>query len=359
MQNSLKFFMAGDVMLGRLVDQIFPVHNHEPEEHLHAMHLIKHKNAEILNKITRLGHKFVWGDHLAAIQQCDVRIINLETSVTSNPERWPNKAFNYRMHPANLQCLKEANIDYCCLANNHTLDYGVKGMFDTIDSLNQSGVLWAGVGHNIDQAMKPAILNKNGVRIAFYSFADHPSMWASTSTSPGINYIDVDSYKPRDIERISHQFHQDRQQFRPDITIVSLHWGSNYCWHPPIPFQRFAHELIDSCGVDLIHGHSAHHIQGFEIYKGKPILYGCGDFIDDYAVDAEYRNNLGMAYYLNYDINKRKFTTMKLVPSKITLFSANKVQPNTEEYHWLSAKMTELCKPFGTRVELNTEFSIQ
>ena len=59
-----------------------------------------------------------------------------------------------------------------------------------------------------------------------------------------------------------------------------------------------AHYLIDDCGIDLIHGHSSHHIQGVETYKGKLIIYGCGDFVDDYALTPTYRNDLSAVWYV-------------------------------------------------------------
>ena len=74
-----------------------------------------------------------------------------------------------------------------------------------------------------------------------------------------------------------------------DFVLFSFHWGPNYQWYPNFKIRRLAWKLIDM-GVDLIHGHSSHHVQGIEIYKGKPIFYGMGDFLDDYAVDATFRN---------------------------------------------------------------------
>ena len=72
---------------------------------------------------------------------------------------------------------------------------------------------------------------------------------------------------------------------------------------PQGDIRRLARTLID-LGVDLVHGHSSHHIQGIELYKGKPIFYGCGDFVDDYAVDTKYRNDLGFLFRLEYEVDE-------------------------------------------------------
>jgi poly-gamma-glutamate synthesis protein (capsule biosynthesis protein) len=67
-----------------------------------------------------------------------------------------------------------------------------------------------------------------------------------------------------------------------DIVVVSIHWGPNWGYHVPSSHRRFARALIDRAGVHVIHGHSSHHPLGIEVYRNRPILYGCGDLINDY-----------------------------------------------------------------------------
>jgi len=126
-----------------------------------------------------------------------------------------------------------------------------------------------------------------------------------------------------------------------------LHWGGNYCWIPSKEKQEFAHQLVDDCGVDIIHGHSSHHIQGIEIYKGKPIIYGCGDFIDDYAVSEEYRNDLGFAYFVDWDFESKSVQKIELIPTKVELCAVSK-NVNVSDREWLIQHMTKLCKYFET-----------
>lgn len=348
--ESIKLCLLGDVMLGRLVDQIFPTHVQDAEEFEHAMKLIKYRDHSRLEETKRAGYKYPWGNMLPYILQADLRIINLETSVTTHSEKWPNKAFNYRMHPDNLKILTEASIEYCSLANNHTLDYKEKGLMDTLSSLQLSGIRYAGAGINVKEASKPALLLCKGKTIGVFSFADHYSFWAATENKPGINFIDVEHYTAEDINRIKNFIRGSKQSHNIDIVVFSIHWGSNYCWIPPAKFQSFAHELIDCCEVDILHGHSAHHVQGIEIYREKPILYGCGDFIDDYAVDPTYRNDLGFAYFITLDLASKSLQKIELVPSQIELFRSKKLEKNTSDYLRLKTTMTALCQKFGSNL---------
>ena len=109
----------GDTMLGRLIDQMFATHVHEPEEAAIAQAFLK----------TRLGGnkhfspETPWGNTLPLLHSADLNLLNLETSVTTHSEKWPGKVFNYRMHPANIEALKAAKVHYAGLANNHTLDF--------------------------------------------------------------------------------------------------------------------------------------------------------------------------------------------------------------------------------------------
>lgn len=344
----------GDVMLGRLVDQIFPVHVNAPEDEGHARMLFNYRGNPEFHRAGRMPHRYVWDELIDDFQAVDVRIINLETSVTTHPKKWPDKAFNYRMHPENLKCLTEAQIDYVSLANNHTLDFEVQGMYDTMKALDEHGIRWAGVGRNLEEAMKPAVFTVKGTTLAAYSFSDHYDFWAAGPNKPGINFLDVDAYTTQDIARIKAHMDDTRRKTNVDIMLVSLHWGPNYSWSPSEEKQQFAKDLIDHCGVDIIHGHSAHHIQGIELYKGKPILYGCGDFVDDYAVTEQFRNDLGFAYFINWDKSSKSAKSIDLIPTKIELFQATKTMAPGEK-RWMASTMTRLCSKFGTKLEVRND----
>jgi len=105
--------------------------------------------------------------------------------------------------------------------------------------------------------------------MACFSFADHYSYWAATETTPGINYVNPSKVQESFYTDFLRRIERVKKEEGVQLVTVSLHWGSNYAWDPPKSFNNFAHNLVDKCGVDLIHGHSSHHIQGVEIYKKK------------------------------------------------------------------------------------------
>jgi poly-gamma-glutamate capsule biosynthesis protein CapA/YwtB (metallophosphatase superfamily) len=368
----VQFTLVGDTMLGRLVDQMFPTHiTDAPEDQAHAIYF-KAARPQIAENWKKRGYAFVWGDTINFFHNSDINIVNLETSVTTHSTKEP-KHFNYRMHPDNVRALTEAKIHYCSLANNHILDFREPGMFETMQRLTEAGIAWAGVGRNQEEAARPAFLHSKNTTIACISFSDHYEYWRAKESKPGLNYLDVEHFTPADVERISGQIlslknpkaKEKGHSEEVNVVVVSLHWGSNYAWIPPRNFRRFAHQLIDRClGDDLearkkrpsiiIHGHSAHHVQPLEVYKGMPIIYGCGDFVDDYAVDDEYRNDLGFVYRIRWDPTKKRWSHFYLHPTKIKNFSVSTQMP-TPEREWLLDTVQDLSKSFGTKFRLQKD----
>lgn len=164
--------VAGDTMLGRLVDLLQPAHviPDNEEEALYVKHL-----KDIFPDLKRVDSAYPFGNLLSIFQnESDVNIINLETAITTHPTKWPHKAFNYRMHPVNVAILQNARIDYCSLANNHVLDYGIQGLWDTMRSLARAGISYAGILSHIynalsSQSRKRRWTNKNGSVCPLYS----------------------------------------------------------------------------------------------------------------------------------------------------------------------------------------------
>jgi len=208
---------------------------------------------------------------------------------------------------------------------------------------------FAGIGKNLSEAQQPAIVTFDGIKMACFSFADHYSYWAATETTPGINYVNPSKVQESFYTDFLRKIERVKKEEGVQLVTVSLHWGSNYAWDPPKSFNNFAHNLVDKCGVDLIHGHSSHHVQCVEIYNKKVILYGCGDFIDDYAVDDDYRNDLGCAYQLLLDPATCTWTKLQIIPTKIQNFQVNKAE--FQERKWLINTMKKLSKKFGTNLE--------
>ncbi|KAL9056089.1 MAG: hypothetical protein Q9162_003151 [Coniocarpon cinnabarinum] len=297
MENgSYSINFAGDVMLGRLIDRLLPSHVDAPREAEHVKSFISSNPA-----LKQYGLPSPWGNTLPLFESSDLNIVNLETSVTASNKTWPEKMFNYRMHPDNIKSLHNAWIDYVSLANNHTLDFSEVGLRDTVETLKKASIRFAGVGLGAREATAPADLTmpsetkqhravgRRVHSIQIWSAADHPHEW---SNMPGFNLIDYSAETKSLLkEAITRGQHRD-----PSLKIFSVHWGPNYAWKPAREIRAMAHFLIDDCGIDIIHGHSSHHIQGVEKYHGKLIIYGCGDFIDDYALTPEYRNDISAVW---------------------------------------------------------------
>src|SRR6516225_5445421 len=115
-----------------------------------------------------VGAAYIWGEALPELARAapDVRLVNLETSITASDDYWRGKGINYRMHPGNIACLTAARIDVCALANNHVLDYGYDGLIDTLETLTHAGMKIAGAGRTLTEAQAPAIVTlASGARV--------------------------------------------------------------------------------------------------------------------------------------------------------------------------------------------------
>jgi len=122
---------------------------------------------------------------------------------------------------------------------------------------------------------------------------------------------------------------------------------------------RFAHGLIDAAGFDVVHGHSSHHPKAIEVYHNRPILYGCGDFINDYEGIGgyeEFRGELTLMYFPRLDVASGKLFEIKLMPLKISRFQLHRA--SREDAVWLSGILERESARFGTHVSLNDDNSL-
>ena len=352
-RNLVKVFLCGDVMTGRGIDQILPrpsdprIYERYAKSALDYVALAERKNGTIKRPA---GYDYTWGAALAELgrRRPDARIVNLETSITAHGEPSP-KGIHYRMSPANTPCLTAAHIDCCVLANNHVLDWGRAGCVDTLDTLSGAGIETAGAGRDAAEASSPAILPIASGRVVVFGFGSTssgiPPGWAATTTKAGVNLLPDLSDETAD--RIGGQVRGVRRE--NDIVIASIHWGSNWGYDIPSEHCRFAHRLIDRAGVDVIHGHSSHHPRGIEIHSGKPILYGCGDFINDYEGirgHERYRGDLVLMYFLTIDVATRRLVRLDMVPLQLERFRLRR--PSRKDMDWMRATLTRASRKLGT-----------
>lgn len=349
-------FLCGDVMTGRGIDQVLQHPNRpwiaEPsvQDAREYVELAEKLNGTIPR---RVGAAYIWGDAIAELERMspDVRIVNLETSVTSSEDRAP-KGINYRMHPANVTVLTAARIDVCVLANNHVLDYGKTGLLETLETLTRAGIKSCGAGKDVARAQRPAVVDlaAGGRTLVFAlgamsSGIDHGS--GATGDRPGVALLDDISEKTA--AEISARMARTRRQ--TDVVVTSIHWGSNWGHDVPEEHMRFARRLIDG-GVDVVHGHSSHHPRPIEVYRDRLILYGCGDFIDDYEGILGYehfRDDLVLMYFVSLKPD-RALDRLSMTPLQIRNFKLNRC--SLEDSWWLRESLDSVSEPFGAHVDL-------
>jgi poly-gamma-glutamate capsule biosynthesis protein CapA/YwtB (metallophosphatase superfamily) len=146
----------------------------------------------------------------------------------------------------------------------------------------------------------------------------------------------------------------DRLRQPGDVILVSIHWGSNWGYEVADAQQQFAHALIDDAGVSIVHGHSSHHPKGIEVYRDRLILYGCGDFLNDYeGIQGyeEYRGDLALMYFASVDSVSAAVTGLEIVPLQIRNFRL--VQPSSPDVEWLQQTLDRESRRFGVRVALD------
>ncbi len=362
MSNVITIFLCGDVMTGRGIDQVLPFSNdpriYEPylKNARKYVMIAEQKNGPLPDSI---GFEYVWGDALRIFGQVepDLKIINLETAITTSDEHWRGKRIHYRMHPKNIPLLTSAGIDFCSLANNHVLDWGYAGLHETLQVLDEAGIRHAGAGENLAEAQRPATFTGDGnTTFHIFSYGTRhsgiSSNWAAGPDQPGVNLLPNFSKDEVDSVQENIQHHSDLD----DIVIVSVHWGGNWGYEIPKEHRRFAHQLIDEMGVDIVHGHSSHHPKGIEVYKNKLILYGCGDFINDYEGIGgyeQYRDDLGLMYFPEIDPASGKLVRLQLIPTRMEKFRV--LQASEEDAVWLKDMFNREGKQLGTGAELTED----
>jgi poly-gamma-glutamate synthesis protein (capsule biosynthesis protein) len=140
-----------------------------------------------------------------------------------------------------------------------------------------------------------------------------------------------------------------------DVVIVSIHWGGNWGYEISRSEREFAHRLIEAGAADIVHGHSSHHPRAIEIHRDRPILYGCGDFLNDYegiSGHELFRSELALMVFPAFDAATGKLQRLALTPTRIGRFRVNFA--NKEEAAWLAAMLDREGRRLGTRVELET-----
>jgi poly-gamma-glutamate synthesis protein (capsule biosynthesis protein) len=232
------------------------------------------------------------------------------------------------------------------------LDWGQEGLLDTLDTLDRLHIRHSGAGRDRAEALRPAVLELGDRRIAVFSVgcadAGVSPRWSAREQRPGVHaLVDLGADSAR---RLRHAIEPWRQPHT--LVVLSLHWGPNWGFAIDAAHQRFAHQMIDDAGVDLVHGHSSHHVKGIEVHHGHLILYGCGDLLTDYegitGYEA-YRGDLGLMYFANID-DDNALVGLDMVPTRMHRFRIT--EADSQDTRWLATTLTRSGETLGTSVAL-------
>ncbi|MEN8159537.1 MAG: CapA family protein, partial [Myxococcota bacterium] len=175
-----------------------------------------------------------------------------------------------------------------------------------------------------------------------------PTAWAAAAERPGIALLP--DLSERSVETLAARV---RAAKRPgDVVVVSIHWGENWGYAIPQEQVRFAHALIDSAGVDVVFGHSSHHAKGIEVYRGKLVLYGAGDLINDYegiSGHEEFRPDLAVLYTATVEPSSGRLRELRMTPFQLKRLRLERA--SRADVRWLRGVLSREGEPLGTRVE--------
>lgn len=226
----------------------------------------------------------------------DAMMVNLENAVTRSTDSI-EKEFVFKMRPELLSILKTAKINLVNCANNHTADFGIEGILETMKYLDSAGIKYVGVGRNFREARKPVILEKNGIKIGFLGYGGVKDFIAMRNRA-GTN------------SRNEKLILEDIIRLRPDVdyVVVNLHWGEELATEPHETQISLAHKMIDN-GADLIVGHHPHVLQGIEKYNEKVIAYSLGNFI--FGGNSRARESETAVLKVNFS---KKYMEVQVIP---------------------------------------------
>ncbi len=310
--------LLGDVMLGRMVAATL---EREPPETL-------------------------WSPKLRELaRSLDLVVCNLECCISSRGCPTPlieGKPFFFRAPPAAVDALKAMNVRAVGLANNHALDFGELALADTLGLLREAGIAAAGAGLGIDAARSPTVVRTDDAQVGLIAVADHPVEYAAAPERWGVALANLRDEPPSWLlEQVA------AARARCDVLIAFPHWGPNMAVSPA-PWQRRAVARLRAAGADLIAGHSAHVFHGVG-WSAGPVLFDLGGALDDYRVDLNLRNDLGLfAIWRPYAEQRLELVGLRLEYCHTRLAEG-------DEAEWIGARLERACRQLGTVVTRTAE----
>jgi hypothetical protein len=300
----VKLALAGDTMLGRRVAERL---ESEPPESPVAPELV------------------------AVAREADLFVLNLECCISERGEPFPGRVFHFRAPPVAVETLAHLGVDCVTLANNHALDFGPQALLDTLHHVQAAGIASVGAGADREAARAPIVLEAKGFRLAVVAVTDHPQEYAAGRDRPGIAFADLGrGGLPRSLP-------QAIGGVDADAVLVTPHWGPNMAAEP-VHYVRGAASALLEAGATLVAGHSAHIFQGV----APRVLYDLGDFLDDYRVDPELRNDLGLLFLVDLSCDRLEAIPLKLEFTHTQLASG-------DDAAWIERRFVAACAELDVR----------
>ncbi len=219
--------------------------------------------------ISKGDYHLLYNDILPIIKEADIAITNLESPLIDGGEPIAKTGPNLKAPVKSIDAVKYAGFDMVTLANNHMMDYGAEGLFSTIQACENVGIRHIGAGLNLEEAKITEYFNVKGRRIAFINCCENE--WSTTQGDyPGCNPLN----------EVALYYQIQEAKSNSDHAILIIHGGHETYEYPSPRMKKLYRWFID-VGADAVVGHHTHCFSGYEIYKGKPIIYSLGNFIFD------------------------------------------------------------------------------
>lgn len=273
------------------------------------------------------------------LEDYDTVFGNLETPISKRGKAVNNKPYVFEVSPKIASFLKKIKLDVVSISNNHIMDYGVKAMEDTMETLDDWDILYTGAGKNLKAARKPCIITHGQTKVYILAYCGRPPKdFYARKKKPGTAPL-LFSYIQEDIKK---------HKRKDTVVLVSLHWGIEQT-RVPSTYQRNMAKRIITAGADGIIGHHPHWPQGIEIYKGKPIIYSLGNFINGHYNKTEMNNIVAAFHYYGPKIEQVEIMCIagknRRVQFQPYIFKGKEAKGNLEYIQRLSQK-------FGTKIKI-------
>ncbi len=212
-------------------------------------------------------------DMLDVMENADIFMVNNEFPYTNRGTPTPNKTYTFRSQPENVKYLYDIGVDMVSIANNHVYDYGEASLLDTLTTLQDAAMPYAGAGENIDEAIKPVYFVANDTKIAYICATqierlDYPDTVGATKNAPGV-------FRCWNNDRILEVIKEAKEN--SDYVITYIHWGTEMQVEPDWAQLQLAEQLQEA-GADLIIGDHPHCLQKISYIEDTPIIYSLGNF---------------------------------------------------------------------------------